>query len=70
MKQADLRDVTFLLILRLDSIQRLENVLAVSKYLVRNLNTNIHLLESDRTSSPILKKLLPKEMAYRSKWRL
>ena len=43
----DLTDVTFLILIRLDSIQRLENVKVVTDSLLKYFDTNIYVLEAD-----------------------
>lgn len=60
----DLMDVTFLIPLRLDSIDRLENLLEVIDFLIRNFQANIHVLEVSKYNNLLLKKLLPKKVDY------
>lgn len=64
MEKDSLRDVTFLIIIRLDSLERLENLLSVIRFLKRSFETNIHLLECDRRPNPILLKVMPRGLRY------
>lgn len=61
-KKLDLTDVTFLTLIRLDSIDRLENIIAITEFIVKSFETNILLLEVDKYDNRILKKALPKEV--------
>lgn len=56
----DLSDVTFLIPVRIDSIHRLENLMAVVSFLKRNFAANFHLFEVATLNNNILTKLLPK----------
>lgn len=49
-KRIDLSDVSFLISLRIDSADRLENLQAITKYLDKYFNTNILIAESDIVS--------------------
>nr|WP_297169245.1 galactosyltransferase-related protein [uncultured Dysgonomonas sp.] len=60
----DLRDVTFCVLIRLDSIQRLENILIITRQLCRYFDTNIIVREADGYNNGILKKLLNKHILY------
>lgn len=62
--KTDLNDLTFLIPIRIDSMIRLENALAVITYLRRRFNTRIMVLEANRYNSKILQKLLPKDVEY------
>jgi hypothetical protein len=62
--KTDMKDLTFLILVRLDSIQRLENVLAVTSYLLRCFDTNIMLWEADCYNNDILKSLLHSKINY------
>jgi len=57
----DLKDVTFLLPIRVDSIVRLENVLEVIHYLQKCFKTNIIVHEGSSNERSLLKRLLPKK---------
>lgn len=62
--KTDLRDVTFLLLVRLDSIERMENLLVVTEQLCRHFDTNIVVLEADKHCNNVLKKTLNKRVYY------
>lgn len=62
--KAKLLDITFLFIVRIDSIERLENILSVIEYLNNLFDTNIILLEPDASNNQILKRLIPREVNY------
>lgn len=57
----DLKDTTFLIPIRIDSIDRLENALAVIGFLKRYFYTNIIVLEASRGDNNFLKRLMPKD---------
>lgn len=59
-----MRDLTVLIPVRVDSLVRLENVLAVIRYLYRYFDVNLMVLEADRYDNGILRSLLPKDVAY------
>ncbi|WP_343690740.1 galactosyltransferase-related protein [Chitinophaga sp.] len=48
--RTDLRDVTFLIPVRIDTASRLENISIITRFLYKYFDTNIQLLESDETS--------------------
>lgn len=56
-------DITFLILVRLDSIERLENILIVTEY-ISGLKFPILVLESSSFNNRILIKLLKKEVQY------
>jgi predicted glycosyltransferase involved in capsule biosynthesis len=62
--KTDLTDVTFLILIRQDSIERLENILSVTESFLRYFNTNIYVLEADQHCNGILKRLLNKRIRY------
>lgn len=62
--KADLTDITFLILIRLDSIERLENLLTVTDSLLRYFNTNIYVLEADHYNNGVLKRLLSRKIRY------
>lgn len=62
--KTDLTDITFLLLIRLDSIQRLENILLVTERLTYYFDTNIHVREVDNYDNGILKSLLSRKIQY------
>jgi Galactosyltransferase. len=63
--KTDLRDTTFLIAVRLDSIERLENTLAVTSKLCNYFDTNVVVAEINGYCSGILKSLLPKKVTYK-----
>ncbi|RFM32425.1 galactosyltransferase-related protein [Chitinophaga silvisoli] len=58
-KKIDLRDVTFLIPVRIDSGDRLLNVITTTSYLFKHFKTNIILTEADKEQKIDLKKLPP-----------
>ncbi|MET4082946.1 hypothetical protein ABIB40_002913 [Pedobacter sp. UYP30] len=52
-------DISFLIIVRIDSIDRLENTFAVTNYLCNNFKTNVILMEVDSKQHIDLKKIHP-----------
>ena len=63
MKQ-DLNDITFLILVRIDTIERIENLLASTEYLVSNFNSTIEVLEVSPHNNGIIKKILNKKVNY------
>ncbi|MBN3584800.1 hypothetical protein JYB64_20580 [Algoriphagus aestuarii] len=64
MKNIDLKDFTFLIPLRIDSINRLENTLVTVEYLMDNYDTQIDVLEASSRNTNLLRRLLPKDVNY------
>jgi predicted glycosyltransferase involved in capsule biosynthesis len=62
--KTDLTDITFLILVRLDSIQRLENILCVTEQLCRHFNTNVIVREADNHNNGMLKSLLSRKVRY------
>ncbi|GHV40065.1 hypothetical protein FACS1894179_06000 [Bacteroidia bacterium] len=62
--KTDLTDTTFLILVRLDSIQRLENILCITDQLCRYFNTNVIVTEADSHCNTILKSLLNRKVHY------
>ena len=60
----NLKDFNFLILIRLDSIQRLENILAITHSLCMHFDTNITVLEVAYHYNGILKSLLNKKINY------
>lgn len=60
----DLQDVTFLLLVKLDTIERLENVLAVLDYLSDNFNTTLTLWNVASFDNNVLNRLIPANVSY------
>lgn len=61
----DLTDITFLFLVKLDSIERLENILCITKKLISTFNTNINVLEIDNHTNDVLARLLNKKINYK-----
>ena len=62
--KVDLTDVTFLIPVRLDSVVRLENTIAVVSFLHKNFNTTIMVLEASPYDNGILKKMVNNKIKY------
>ena len=62
-KKENLADVTFLFPIRLDSIDRLENLIEVVNFINAHFTTNIHVLEASSYCNGLLERLLP-EITY------
>lgn len=62
--KTDLQDVTFLILIRLDSIHRLENIIAITNHICHYFNTNIVVLEAADHNNSILKVMLNKRVQY------
>ena len=62
--RSDLQDVTFLIPLRVDSIHRLENLLAVIGFLHQHFDTHIHVLEASGYNNHLLPQLLPANVSH------
>lgn len=60
MNKINLTDVTFLIPIKLDSIDRLLYLKIVVEFLLGNFNTHIHILEADGYDTQFVEKLLPK----------
>jgi hypothetical protein len=60
----DLKDVTFLILVRIDTIERIENLLACTEFLVSNFETQIEVLEVASYNNGIVKRLLSKRVNY------
>ena len=59
MNRIDLTDVTFLIPLRLDSVERIENLEKTVDFILQNFDTQIHILEAARYSNNILSRIMP-----------
>lgn len=62
--KVDLSDVTFLILVRLDTIQRLENILIVIEQLHRHFKTNIYVREATHYKNNILSSMLHHRTKY------
>ena len=60
----DLKDITFLMLVRLDSVQRLENIIAVTAHICRYFNTNVVVREASSYKNGILERLLHGNITY------
>ncbi|UGU15234.1 hypothetical protein LS482_16295 [Sinomicrobium kalidii] len=60
-----LKDITFFIPIKIDTVNRLENLLAVTEFLLKYFDTNINVWEYGCWNNNILSKLLPKEVTYR-----
>lgn len=59
-----LLNTTLIILVRLDTIERIENLLAATKFLTQNLETNIAVLECAPFNNGILGKILDKTIQY------
>ena len=64
MMKIDLTDLTFLILIRIDSIQRFENVKVITDSLLKYFDTNIYVLEADSYNNGLLKKSMNKKILY------
>ena len=64
MIKSKLQDITFIFLVRLDSVDRLENLLAVTNFLKEKFETNIHVLECAPFNNGLLDRLLDKSIRY------
>lgn len=62
--KTNLEDLTFLMPLKVDSVIRIENLLAIIHYLQRHFQTNIVVLEVGPYNNGILRKLLNRDVKY------
>lgn len=60
----DLKDVTFIIPVRIDTIERLENSLLVTNYLLEHFTTSIYVVEAAERNNLILKQSLHSEIQY------
>lgn len=60
----NLTDVAFLLLVKFDSIDRIENTIMVCEYLVENFETNVYLWEIASHNNNLFCRLLPKSINY------
>lgn len=59
-----LKDITFLILVRIDSVERLENVIIVSNIIAKYFQTNIIIREAASYCNGILKSILKKGIIY------
>ncbi len=62
--KTDLKDTTFLIPIRIDTVIRLENIVAVTQFLLRNFDCRIMVLEAAPYNNGVLQKLLNKQIDY------
>ena len=62
--KTDLTDLTFMILTRIDTIQRLENVKSVTDSLFKHFDTNLFVLEIDSQNNGILKSTLNRKTRY------
>jgi len=62
--KTNLEDLTFLMPLKADSVIRIENLLAIIRYLQRHFQTYIAVLEVGSYDSDLLRKLLNRKVKY------
>lgn len=60
----DLSDITFLIAVRIDTVQRLENLLTTVGQLEKQLNTHIYVLEANDVNNQVLSKCLSRKINY------
>ncbi|MCG2588208.1 galactosyltransferase-related protein [Rhodohalobacter sulfatireducens] len=60
--RVDFKDVTFLIRIKVDSMDRIENCMMVIDFLSDHFKTNIHVLEVRNYKNRILEKLLPNDV--------
>jgi predicted glycosyltransferase involved in capsule biosynthesis len=63
-KKIDIKDTTFLVPARMDSITRLENIVLVVNFLSSHFDTNINILEAAPYNNQLLDKLLPPGVSH------
>jgi len=62
--KTDIKDMTFLIPIRIDSIVRLENLILSVQSLLRNFDTHITVLEAANYPNDIVKKMLGNKIEY------
>ena len=62
--KSDLKDVTFIFPVRIDSIERLENLISAISCIQKHFETNILVLEASYKTNDFLQSLLPNEVEY------
>ena len=65
MRRINLNDTTFLVLVRVESIERIENLLASVDFLLKQFDTNILIWECSSYNNNFLNKLLKKEVSYK-----
>lgn len=62
--KSDLTDITFIILIRLDSVQRLENIITITDSIYKYFNTQVVVIEAASYNNKILKSLLHKKIEY------
>lgn len=62
--KTNLKDCTFLIQMRLDSIDRLVNLKSTVEFILKNFDTNIHVLEADGFNSKLIQSVIPDKVKY------
>lgn len=62
--RTDLKDTTFVIAVKLDSVARLENTLAITSQLCHYFDTNVIVVEIAGRCNKMLKSLLPRRVTY------
>jgi len=62
--KTNLKDITFIIPIRIDSLFRLENLMLSLEYITKHFDTNIIVLEADKYKNSLLQKLLNKNIQY------
>ncbi|RAI86789.1 galactosyltransferase-related protein [Algoriphagus yeomjeoni] len=64
MDKLNLNDFTFLIPLRIDTVNRLENTLVTIEHIMSNFKTEVCVLEASGRNTGLLHRLLPREVNY------
>ena len=64
MEKINLKDFTFLIPLRIDTVNRMENTLVTIDYILANFDTQVSVLEASGRNTGLLSRLLPQEVNY------
>jgi len=62
--KSNFKDITFIIPVRLDSVQRIENLIATIQYIADMFFTNITILEASQMNNGILRKLLSRKIKH------
>lgn len=64
MSKINLMDVDFIIPIRIDTIERIENLRATVENLANRFHTNIYVLEASKYNNHIVENILPKDVSY------
>lgn len=64
MEKTNLMDVDFIIPIRIDTIDRIENLMATINHISNHFHTNIYILEASKYNNHVLENMLSKEIAY------